>query len=74
MCQKCVDAVKKHWPDLPEEDYGTLLMSATAFPMADAEYIENQLEDLARRTRCDLGFACAIADWETSKAMDDMRD
>jgi hypothetical protein len=74
MCKQCVEAVKKHWPDLPEDDYGTLLMSATAFPMADPDYIEEQVAKLARQTRCNLDFALRIADWETSYAMANMED
>jgi hypothetical protein len=66
MCQKCYDAVKRHWPELPEEDYGALLMSATAFPLAGPDAIEKQLADLAQQTGCDVGKAIALVDAESS--------
>jgi len=55
MCQKCVDAVKKYFPNLRKKDYGELLMSATAFPFGSAAYVEGQLKQLAHKSDGILG-------------------
>ena len=62
MCQKCVDAVQKYYPNLPEEDWSRLLWGATAFPMGDAEQIEEQLAELIENTDGSLESALAYAD------------
>ncbi len=64
MCQQCVDAVKKYWPDLPDDRYGDLLMSATSFPFGDADRVEREVREMAEQSGCDLGKAVAIADAE----------
>lgn len=69
MCQKCVEAVKKHWPKLPESQYSSLLLGCTAWPCAGPEETERQLKDMAIRSGQDLGMAMAIADTETREAM-----
>ncbi len=67
MCQQCVDAVRKHWPDLPEDQYGELLWGATAFPFACGEETANQVAEMAERSGQDLGLA--LADEDTDRAM-----
>ena len=69
MCQRCVEAVKRYWPDLPQGDYGRLLWSCTAFPAAKPETVEQQVRDMAERSGCDLGKAMKIVDEETNAAM-----
>jgi len=69
MCQQCLDAVQKHWPDLTPSEAHTLLWEATCFPFGRPEQIEAQVEILARRSRRNLGFALRIADWETDYGM-----
>ena len=69
MCQRCVEAVKRYWPDLPQGDYGRLLWNCTAFPVAMPETIEQQVRDMAERSGCDLGKAIQIADQELDEAM-----
>jgi hypothetical protein len=69
MCQRCVEAVKHYWPDLPKEDYGTLLWSCTAFPFASPERTEEQIRIAAEKSGCDLGKAIALAEREMDEAM-----
>ena len=47
MCQKCLDSVKEHFPDLSEDEAGDLLMEFTAFPFGSHEYVDGQLAALA---------------------------
>ena len=68
MCQKCFDAVKRHWPDLPESQYDDLLMGATCFPCGGPEAVEAQVAELAQQSNCNLGYALAIADTEMREA------
>ena len=49
MCQQCLDALNKHFPNLPEEEAGDLLISQTAFPMGSAIQIERQIAELANK-------------------------
>jgi hypothetical protein len=46
MCQKCVDAMKKYFPEIHEDQYGDILMNYTSFPFGDAEQIEAQVKHL----------------------------
>lgn len=62
MCKQCIEAVRKHWPDLPNDQYGDLLWCTTAFPFGGPEIVEPQLEEMARLSGCDLEKAKAIAD------------
>lgn len=73
MCQKCIDAVKKHYPNLPKKDYGELLMSATAFPFGQPEYIEKQLKELKRKTDGTLDGAIAYTHQQLHRAMAKIR-
>ncbi len=61
MCQKCVDLVKQYYPELPEDDYGDLLMSATAFPFGGPETVERQLKELREKTDGTLQGAIRFA-------------
>ena len=69
MCQKCVDAVKKYWPNLPEDKWDSLLWGATCFPAGEPEQVEQQLQELAEQSGCDFDKAMAIANMESEKAM-----
>ena len=69
MCQKCIDAVKKHYPDLPEKDWGDLLMSATAFPFGDPETIERQLAEAKANSDGTMEGAIAYANKQLDEAM-----
>ncbi len=69
MCQKCLDAVKRYWPDLPKEDYGELLFSCTAFPFADLETTKQQIREMAEKSGRDLLKAMVIAEEETREAI-----
>ncbi len=61
MCQKCVEAVKKYYPHLPEDKYGDLLMSATGFPFVSVEIVEEQVKKLAEKTDGTIEAAVAYA-------------
>jgi len=62
MCQECVDAVKEYWPELPQDQWGDLLMGATAYPYGGPEKIRTQLAEMAERSGRHLGKALALAD------------
>jgi hypothetical protein len=51
MCKQCVEMVEKYFPDCPKKEYGNFLMSATAFPFGDPDYIGTQLKQ-ARDAGC----------------------
>ena len=70
MCQLCIDAVKQYWPDLPEEDWSTLLMGTTAYPFVSGEETARQLKEMAEASGCDLGTAMAIVNEEMRQAME----
>lgn len=61
MCNQCIETVKKWFPLLPEDQYGELLVSGTAFPMGDPEYIAAQVEELAKHSDGTLDSALAYA-------------
>lgn len=70
MCEKCVEAVRKYFPNLSQEDYGELLMGATCFPFGPPEMVEAQLKELQEKTDGSLLGALAFADAELIKAME----
>jgi hypothetical protein len=53
MCQKCLDTLVKHFPDLPEEYQDHFLMEFTAYGFADPETIEEQIASLHKRSKGD---------------------
>lgn len=61
MCQNCINAIKKHWPDLPERDYYTLLVDATGWPLTPHEDVMRQVADMAKRSGCKLNVAIGLA-------------
>ena len=69
MCQKCVDAVKLHYPQLPEKDYGEFLMGVTCFPFGEPEQVAEQLKTLKRNTDGSVGAAYAHSDRQMDIAM-----
>lgn len=69
MCQKCVDAIQKYWPNLPETDWHDLLWAATAYPFGDGDYVAAQVKEKAEQSGQDLGCAMAIAEAEMDLAM-----
>jgi hypothetical protein len=74
MCQLCVDAARRHYPELPDDEIGALLMGATAFPFASPEHVEKQLLEMRAKTDGSLGAALALADKETWEAMEGSED
>lgn len=69
MCQLCVDAIKQYWPNLPESDYGDLLMGATSYPFSYGEQTALEIKEMAEESGCDLGMAMAISDTKLVAAM-----
>jgi len=49
MCQQCVDACRRHFPEISDQEIGNFLFGFTAFPFADPEHLEKQLAAMARR-------------------------
>ena len=69
MCQTCVDAIKRYWPDLPEAQWGDLLMSATCWPFGDGAQVAAMVKQKAAQSGCDLQRAIGIACDEMDAAM-----
>ena len=74
MCQKCIDAVKKFWPDLPENQYSDLLWNITCFPFGDHNDVLSQVKEMAEKSGCNLDKAMAIANEQTKRAMSEITD
>ena len=69
MCQKCVDAVRLHYPQLPEKDYGSFLMGATCFPFGEPEQVAEQLATTRRNTDGSVEAAYAYSEYWMDMAM-----
>ena len=69
MCQQCLDACRKYWPDLNDRDRSTLLMGATPYPFGCGRETAARLKDMAEKSGCDLGVALAIACEELDAAV-----
>lgn len=74
MCQQCVDALKKFWPNLPENRWMDLLMGATSFPAGCGEQVAKDLEEMAIKSGQDIEKAFTIACEELDAAMDDLKN
>jgi len=61
MCQKCADAIKEYWPNLPEDKWGDLLMNCTCFPCGCGDDVAKQVKEMAEKSGQDLHKACCIA-------------
>ena len=69
MCEKCLAAVRLHYPDLAEAEQVKLLWEATAFPFGSSGLIEKQLIELRGNTDGTLGGAIAYANNKLDQAM-----
>lgn len=69
MCQKCIDAVKQHYPDLEHPQIGQLLMGVTCFPFGTPEQIEDNLIKVKKNTDGSLEAALTFADSELHKQL-----
>jgi len=69
MCQKCIEAVKETWPDLPESDYTSLLWGATAYPCSGPEETRKMLIEIGKKSNYNLELALAIVDTEMENEM-----
>lgn len=70
MCQKCVDAIKEYWPNLPEERWSDLLFNCTCYPCGDGDDVAKQVKEMAEKSGQDLNKACQIACDEMDEAME----
>lgn len=69
MCKRCVDSVRKHFPDCPDEEMGDFLFTATAYPAGDHECVERQLAEHKAAGCTTWTQAMQRADEETERAM-----
>jgi hypothetical protein len=74
MCEKCVEAVKRWYPELPENQWSGLLLGATCFPFGGPEQVEEQLKELREKTDGTLRGALKFADDEMCAEMDRYQD
>lgn len=72
MCEKCLAAVQKYYPNLSEADQGSVLWGATCFPLGSPEMVEKQLKEVREATDGTLGAALAYAENELWKAMEEI--
>lgn len=73
MCQKCVDALNKYYPDVPDDQVGTFLMCTTCFPAGDADTIARQLQEMYEATDGSIGAAYEYADKIVEESMRSLR-
>ncbi|MFA4972482.1 MAG: hypothetical protein WC683_07695 [bacterium] len=69
MSMKCVDAITRYFPEIPEGDLMTLLWGATCFPFGSDEQVEAQLRELHELGITTLDGALAHAEAVTAAAM-----
>jgi hypothetical protein len=50
VCAKCVEALAETFPEVPDDEAGSFLMSCTAFPCGDGETVLRQLRELLTKT------------------------
>lgn len=48
MCNLCVDAMDRHFPDMDRNDYYLFLIEFTAFPFSSAGETARQIESLSK--------------------------
>lgn len=71
MCQGCVDAVDRVFPGTPENEYGDILMSMTAFPFErDPAKIERQLRTARKALTQGRGVCMMCGKAKARKHMD----
>lgn len=51
MCERCVEALQRHFPELSEEAGCDLLWEQTCFPFGSCEQIESQIAEVAEQRR-----------------------
>lgn len=62
--------IKQLFPRLPKRDYGSFLVSVTAYPFASLPYcVHKQLAELSRRAHKDVARAFRISDADMHTAL-----
>lgn len=74
MCQKCLEAVRKHYSHLSDAEQAAALIGATCFPFGSHEMVEKQLQEVKEATDGTLGAALAYAENELRKAMEEVKE
>jgi hypothetical protein len=69
MCQKCLDAVKAAFPEMPEAQYGDLLMGATCYPFGSPEQVAQNIAELRGAGIVTLDGALGYAARKMDEAM-----
>jgi hypothetical protein len=69
MCQKCLDAVRRWFPEIGENDIGELLWGATCFPFGGPEQVEEQLRKMHDKGLTTADEAMAYSDSEMERQM-----
>jgi hypothetical protein len=69
VCNKCLLNVARILPLVPGERQWSLLISATAFPLASCEHTESQLQELAALTDGTYEGCVAFAEHEVDRIM-----
>ncbi len=74
MCVKCLEAVKRHFPDCPDGSIHELLMGGTCFPFGEPEQVEKQLIEAKEAGCTRWEMVLDYADEQTTKAMRDFHE
>lgn len=64
MCHICSNAFRKHFPHLTSEQQIELLWCGTSYPAGDAERVEEEVEELARKSGAEYEVAMKIVHQE----------
>ena len=69
MCQKCADASREVFPEVPNSEMGHFLFGTTCFPFGDPEVMRRQLiANRCRMTTDDYRECYALADEDLDSA------
>lgn len=74
MCEKCVEACRKIFPEVPDEDMCNFLMGTTCYPFGGPEDVAQQLaSNRERMTTSDWQECYTIADADMTTAAEEAR-
>jgi len=74
MCQKCVDACREVFPEVPDDEMFGFLFGTTVFPFAHGDTVREMLLSNRSKMVGDDWHECfAIADDEDRRAIDALR-
>ena len=70
MCQQCLAACRKYYPDIPENEIQSFLMGATCYPFGSPDDVAADLKRAAANTDGTIQGAIAFVEEEIERAMD----